>query len=81
VYTHTTIRIPVPDLPSPYSIAVVQLDESPVRVLLKVTGVPAGTTAIGEAGAVVLRRIAMRSGVPDYGYSFWPGRTLEGASV
>jgi uncharacterized OB-fold protein len=81
VYTHTTIRIPVPDLPSPYSIAVVQLDESPVRVLLKVTGVPAGTTAIGEAGAVVLRRIAVRSGVPDYGYSFWPGRTLEGASV
>src|SRR5699024_8642092 len=31
VYTHTTIRIPVPDLPSPYSLAVVQLDNSPVR--------------------------------------------------
>jgi len=81
VYTHTTIRIPVPDLPTPYSIAVVQLDGSPVRALMKVTGVPAGTTRIGDAGSVVLRRVAIRSGVPDYGYSFWPGRTLEGASA
>ncbi|MEM6108801.1 OB-fold domain-containing protein [Mycobacterium sp. 050272] len=75
VYTHTTIRIPVPDLPSPYSLAVVQLDETPVRVLLKVTGVPAGEATIGQAGAVVLRRIATRAGIPDYGYAFWPGRT------
>ncbi|QLL09101.1 Zn-ribbon domain-containing OB-fold protein [Mycobacterium vicinigordonae] len=74
VYTHTTVRIPVPDLPSPYSLAVIQLDNSPVRVLLKVTGVPAGETTIGQRGAVVLRRIAMRSGIPDYGYAFWPGR-------
>jgi uncharacterized OB-fold protein len=81
VYTQTTIQIPVPDLPSPYSIAVVQLDDSPVRVLLKVTGVPAGAAAIGDAGAVVLRRIAIRSGVPDYGYAFWPGRTLEGVAI
>jgi uncharacterized OB-fold protein len=79
VYTHTTVRIPVPDLPSPYSLAVVQLDDSPVRVLLKVTGVPAGEAAIGQPGSVVLRRIAMRAGIPDYGYAFWPGRTLEGA--
>lgn len=74
VYTHTTIRIPVPDLPSPYSLAVVQLDDSPVRVLMKVTGVPAGEATIGQAGAVVLRRIATRAGIPDYGYAFWPGR-------
>jgi len=78
VYTHTTIRIPVPDLPSPYSIAVVALDDSPVRVLLKVTGVPAGEAAIGQAGSVVLRRIATRTGIPDYGYAFWPGRTQDG---
>jgi len=78
VYTHTTIRIPVPDLPSPYSLAVVQLDGSPVRVLLKVTGVPAGETTIGQTGSVVLRKIATRTGIPDYGYAFWPGRT-EGA--
>jgi uncharacterized OB-fold protein len=83
VYTHTTIRIPVPDLPSPYSIAVVQLDGSPVRVLLKVTGVPAGEATVGQEGAVVLRRIAMRSGIPDYGYAFWPGRpsVSEGVSA
>ncbi|GFG98898.1 OB-fold domain-containing protein [Mycobacterium timonense] len=79
VYTHTTVRIPVPDLPSPYSLAVVQLDDSPVRVLLKVTGVPAGEATIGQPGSVVLRRIATRTGIPDYGYAFWPGRTLEGA--
>ena len=74
VYTLTTIRIPVPDLPSPYSIAVVQLDDTPVRVLLKVAGVPAGETDIGEPGAVVLRRLAIRAGIPDYGYAFWPGK-------
>jgi uncharacterized OB-fold protein len=79
VYTHTTVRIPVPDLPSPYSLAVVQLDDSPVRVLLKVTGVPAGEATIGQPGAVVLRKIATRAGIPDYGYAFWPGRTLNGA--
>jgi uncharacterized OB-fold protein len=72
VYTQTTIQIPVPDLPSPYSIAVVQLDGSPVRVLLKVTGVPAGEAAIGRAGTVVMRKIADRTGVPDYGYAFQP---------
>ena len=78
VYTHTTVRIPVPDLPSPYSLAVVQLDGSPVRVLLKVTGVAAGEATIGQPGAVVLRKIATRAGIPDYGYAFWPGRTAEG---
>lgn len=78
VYTQTTVRIPVPDLPSPYSIAVVQLDGSPVRVLMKVTGVPAGEATIGQAGSVVLRKIADRAGVPDYGYAFWP-TTAEGA--
>lgn len=74
VYTHTTIRVPVPDLPSPYSLAVIALDESEVRVLLKVTGVPAGEAQIGQRGSVVLRKIATRVGVPDYGYMFWPGK-------
>lgn len=74
VYTHTTVQIPVPDLPSPYSLALVQLDGSPVRVLLKVTGVPPGTATIGQPGTVVLRRIATRAGIPDYGYMFWPGK-------
>ncbi|TGD87072.1 hypothetical protein BayCH28_15465 [Mycolicibacterium sp. CH28] len=79
VYTHSTVRIAVPDLPSPYSLAVVQLDDSPVRVLLKVTGVPAGEMEIGQPGAVVFRRIAMRTGIPDYGYAFWPGK--QGAAA
>ncbi|MCW2652793.1 MAG: hypothetical protein JWR32_3769 [Mycobacterium sp.] len=74
IYTQTTIRIPVPDLPSPYSLAVVQLDGSPVRVLLKVTGLPAGESSIGQGGSVVLRKIATRAGIPDYGYAFWPGK-------
>jgi uncharacterized OB-fold protein len=78
VYTQTTIQIPVPDLPSPYSIAVVQLDGSPVRVLLKITGIPAGEAAIGQGGSVVLRKIADRAGIPDYGYAFQPA-TSEGA--
>jgi uncharacterized OB-fold protein len=81
IYTHTTIRIPVPDLPSPYSLAIVQLDDSPVRVLLKVTGVPAGEVSIGQSGSVILRKIADRSGIPDYGYAFWPGRTPDGAQA
>jgi hypothetical protein len=50
-------------------------------VLLKVTGVPAGETTIGQQGAVVLRKIATRAGVPDYGYAFWPGRTLSPEGV
>jgi uncharacterized OB-fold protein len=80
VYTQTTIQIPVPDLPSPYSIAVVQLDGSPVRVLMKVTGVPAGEATIGQSGSVVLRKIADRAGVPDYGYAFYPA-TFEGVTT
>jgi uncharacterized OB-fold protein len=78
VYTQSTIHIPVPDLPSPYSIAVVQLDGSPVRVLMKVTGVPAGEASIGQGGSVVLRKIADRAGIPDYGYAFQPA-VSEGA--
>lgn len=80
IYTQTTIRIPVPDMASPYSLAVVQLDDSPVRVLLKVTGAIAGGSSIGQTGSVVLRRIATRAGIPDYGYAFWPGRESQGAS-
>ncbi len=74
VYTKTTIQIPVPDVPSPYSLAVIQLEDSPVRVLLKVTGVPAGELSTGQQGSVVLRKIATRAGIPDYGYMFWPGK-------
>ena len=30
---------------------------------------------------MVLRKIATRAGIPDYGYAFWPGRRVAGASV
>ncbi|WP_431236825.1 Zn-ribbon domain-containing OB-fold protein [Mycolicibacterium aichiense] len=78
VYTHTTVRIQVPGLPGPYSLALIQLDGSSVRVLLKVTGVEAGLIRIGQSGSIVLRKIAVRAGVPDYGYAFLPETPSSG---
>ncbi|NTY63827.1 OB-fold domain-containing protein [Mycolicibacterium sphagni] len=72
VYTEVTVHIPVPGLRTPYSLALVELDDVGVRALVKVTGVEAGTVRIGDRGRLTLRRVAMRSGVPDYGYSFEP---------
>ncbi len=43
-----------------------------MRALVRVTGVDAGTVDIGDRGRLVLRRVAVRSGVPDYGYAFEP---------
>nr|WP_255496789.1 MULTISPECIES: OB-fold domain-containing protein [unclassified Mycolicibacterium] len=81
VYSHTTISLPVPDLHSPYSLALVALDDSPVRVLLKVTGVPAGQILIGEPGSIVLRKIATRAGIPDYGQAFLPLHAAASAAT
>jgi uncharacterized OB-fold protein len=53
-------------------LAIVELDEIGVRALVKVTGVEAGTVKIGDRGRLTLRRVAVRSGVPDYGYAFAP---------
>jgi uncharacterized OB-fold protein len=39
---------------------------------VKVTGAEPGTVDIGDRGRMVLRRVAVRSGVPDYGYAFEP---------
>ncbi|MDZ7887389.1 MAG: OB-fold domain-containing protein [Mycobacterium sp.] len=77
VYSHSTVALSVPDLYSPYSLALVQLDDCPVRVLVKVTGVPAGEVHIGQPGSIVLRRIAIRSGIPDYGHAFLPAPAAE----
>jgi uncharacterized OB-fold protein len=74
VYTETTVHIPVPGLRSPYSLVIVELDGVDVRALVKVTGAPAGTVDIGDRGRLALRRVAVRSGVPDYGYAFEPDR-------
>jgi uncharacterized OB-fold protein len=73
VYTVVTVRVPVPGLSSPYSIAVVDLDGEELRVLARVTGTTPGDVAIGERGRFLLRRIATRTGVPDYAGSFQTG--------
>ncbi|WP_395106245.1 Zn-ribbon domain-containing OB-fold protein [Actinomadura sp. SCN-SB] len=75
VYTGVTVRIPVPGLPTPYSLVIVELDDVGVRVLARVTGTEPGTVTIGDRGRMVLRRVAVRSGVPDYGYAFSPEET------
>ena len=72
VYTETTVQIPVPGLKTPYSLVIVELDGVGVRALVKVTGAEPGAVAIGARGRLALRRVAVRSGVPDYGYAFEP---------
>jgi uncharacterized OB-fold protein len=72
VYTETTVKMPVPGLRTPYSLVIVELDDVGVRALVKVTGAEAGTVKIGDRGRLTLRRVAVRSGVPDYGYAFAP---------
>ncbi|MCV7056966.1 Zn-ribbon domain-containing OB-fold protein [Mycolicibacterium gilvum] len=74
VYTETTVNIPVPGLHTPYSLVIVELDGVGVRALVKVTGAAPGTVDIGDRGRLALRRVAVRSGVPDYGYAFEPIR-------
>src|SRR3984957_9994104 len=80
VYTGVTVRIPVPGLPTPYSLVIVELDEVGVRVLARVTGAAAGTVNIGDRGRMVLRLVAVRSGVPDYGYAFCPEEAAQTGS-
>ena len=77
MYTSTTVHTPVPAMASPYTIVIVDLGDSGVRLLAPVTGVPAGQVSIGDRGEMVLRRVAERSGVPDYGYAFAPASDHE----
>ncbi|WAC54174.1 OB-fold domain-containing protein [Gordonia sp. SL306] len=72
VYSEATVHVPVPGLPSPYSLVLVELDDVGVRALVKVAGAHVGLVGIGDRGRLVLRRLAIRSGVPDYGYAFEP---------
>ena len=74
VYTETTVHMPVPGLRTPYSLVIVELDGVDVRALVKLTGAEPGTVDIGDRGRLALRRVAVRSGVPDYGYMFEPDR-------
>jgi len=72
VYTETTVHMGVPGLRTPYSLVIVELDGVGVRALVKVTGAQPGSVEIGDRGRLALRRVAVRSGVPDYGYAFEP---------
>ena len=77
VYTTTTIHTPVPGLATPYTIVIVELGDTGVRLLAQVTGAPPGNVGIGDRGEMVLRRVAERSGIPDYGYAFSPAPATE----
>ena len=46
-------------------------------VKVQVTGAEPGSVQIGDRGEMVLRRVAERSGVPDYGYSFSPATEVK----
>ncbi len=72
VYSAVTVHAEVPGLPGPYSLAIVELDGVPVRVLAHVTDSAPGSVAIGSRGSLRLRRVATREGIADYGYGFSP---------
>jgi uncharacterized OB-fold protein len=72
VYTAVTIHAPVPGWATPYSLAIVDIDDVGVRHLAPVTGAPPGAVAIGDHGRLVLRRLADREVGPDYGWAFVP---------
>lgn len=72
VYTAVSVHMPVPGLRTPYALVIVELDGVDVRALVKVTGADPDSVDIGDRGRLVLRRIAVRQGVPDYGYAFQP---------
>jgi uncharacterized OB-fold protein len=77
VYTSVSVHVPVPGLRTPYDLAIIELGDTGVRLLTPVTGGEPGLTSIGDAGTLVLRRLAVRNGVPDYGYSFEPTTSEE----
>lgn len=72
VYTAASVHVAVPGMATPYDLVVVQLEDVDVRVLARTTAAAPGAVAIGDTGRMRLRRVAVRSGVPDYGYAFWP---------
>jgi uncharacterized OB-fold protein len=72
VHSLSTIYTAVPGLTTPYTVVLAELGDSGVRLLVRLTGAPAGSVKIGDTGRLVFRLVAVRSGVPDYGYSFFP---------
>lgn len=72
IYSLATVRVPVPGLVTPYTLVLAELGDTGVRTIVKLTGAPPGSVAIGDRGTLVFRLVAMRQGVPDYGYAFLP---------
>ena len=72
VYTAVTVHAPVPGMPGPYGLTIIQLDGLPLRVLAHLTDCAGSQVQIGTRGRLVLRRVAVREGVSDYGYGFQP---------
>jgi uncharacterized protein len=77
VYSLATIHVPVPGLATPYTVILAELGDSGVRLLGRLTGAPPGAAAIGDRGRMVFRRVAVRTGVPDYGYGFLPDAAAQ----
>ena len=72
IYSMATIRVPVPGLIGPYTVVIVDLGDSGVRTMVRLTAAPPGSVKIGDKGRLALRLVAVRMGVPDYGYGFIP---------
>ncbi|HEY4375755.1 MAG TPA: OB-fold domain-containing protein, partial [Acidimicrobiales bacterium] len=61
----------------PYTLVLVDLGDSGVRLLVRLTDAEPGSVAIGDGGELQFRLVAIRSGIPDYGYAFRPAtRTI-----
>lgn len=68
IYSIVEIHTPVPGKFVPYSLALVDVQDLPVRALVHVTDDAVGAE-IGTEGRFVLRRVAVRSGISDYGFA------------
>lgn len=77
VYTTVTIHAPVPGMATPYTIAIIELEEPPLRVLAPVADSPPDSVGIGQRGRMVFRRVAIRQGVADYMHAFQPDLVKE----
>ena len=75
IYSTVTVYAPVPGVPTPRALAIVSLPPTTVRVLAVVTDATPDVARIGGRGDLVLRLVAIREGVPDYGYAFRPEAT------
>ena len=75
IYSLVKIHTPVPGRFGPYSLALIDIRDVAVRALVHVTDDDT-TATIGSQGQLVLRKIAVRDGITDYGFAF----RIEGAT-